>query len=172
VPPVRAPYRPFPDRRSLDLSDYTRLTQERGDQLAAGAAVELGQLADRTARLRGGRVVKLLGDGVLLAFDCPYDAVMTALKLVVEVEGSGLPAAHAGLHAGPLIKRDGDVYGNTVNVAARVGAQAKAGEVMVTDAVVESMGGASSSIAFESIGMVSLKGISAPVALFLARSPR
>ena len=57
----------------VDLTGYTHLTEEQGDESAVRAAVRLGELSETTAREHGGRVVKLLGDGVLLAADpCRY----------------------------------------------------------------------------------------------------
>jgi class 3 adenylate cyclase len=80
-------------------------------------------------------VVKLLGDGAMLHFDDAPSAVRGALTLVQSIATSDLPPAHAGVHAGPVIERDGDYFGRTVNVAARVSAFATAGEVLVTDEV-------------------------------------
>jgi adenylate cyclase len=68
----------------------------------------------------GGRVVKLLGDGVLVRFDEAAAAVEATLLLLAKLAAAGLPTGHAGVAAGPLIVREGDVFGRTVNMAARI----------------------------------------------------
>ncbi|MFL5724034.1 MAG: adenylate/guanylate cyclase domain-containing protein, partial [Chloroflexota bacterium] len=104
----------------VDLTGFTRMTEERGDDVAAEVAMRLGEVALETVASRGGRIVKLLGDGVLVRFDEAVAAADGALDLLVALPRAGLPTAHAGLSAGPLIVREGDVFGRTVNLAARV----------------------------------------------------
>ncbi|MFL5677358.1 MAG: hypothetical protein ACJ77X_06970 [Chloroflexota bacterium] len=104
----------------IDLTGFTRMTEERGDDVAAEVAMRLGEVALETVASRGGRIVKLLGDGVLVRFDDAVAAADGALDLLVALPRAGLPTAHAGLSAGPLIVREGDVFGRTVNLAARV----------------------------------------------------
>jgi adenylate cyclase len=104
----------------VDLTGFTQMTEERGDDVAAEVAMRLGEVALETVAGRGGRIVKLLGDGVLVRFDDATAAAECALDLLVALPRAGLPTAHAGLAAGPLIIREGDVFGRTVNLAARV----------------------------------------------------
>ena len=104
----------------IDLTGFTRLTEERGDEAAAAIAMRLGELATDTVRSRGGRVIKLLGDGVLVRFDDVAAAADATLHLLAALPLADLPSGHAGLASGPLIVRDGDVFGRTVNLAARV----------------------------------------------------
>jgi class 3 adenylate cyclase len=113
----------------LDITGYTRLTQERGDAAAAQLAERLGRLAQRTSIKYGGRPVKWLGDGVVFYFPNPGPGVVAALEMVTGVAEAGLPPAHVGLHSGPLIFQEGDYYGQTVNVAARIAESARPGEV-------------------------------------------
>ena len=154
----------------VDVSGYTRLTEEQGDDAAARIVVRLGELAEAAARANGGRVVKLLGDGVLLAFERSADAVGAALAIESAMRAADLPPTHAGIHAGGLIVRDGDVYGATVNVAARVAGHAGAGEVVVTGIVRDEADGAAamSGVSFEPVGEAALKGVADPVSLFRA----
>jgi adenylate cyclase len=77
------------------------------------------------------------------------------------------PAARIGIHQGPVIYRDGDYFGRDVNLASRVVARARGGEVLVTDAVVDAVGGGDY-LAFEGIGTVKLKGFNEPRSLFRA----
>lgn len=152
----------------VDVTDYSGLTAEHGDELAARTAVMLGELADDAVRATGGRVVKLLGDGVLLAFPDACTAVRTTLHLAAAMSAAGLPPAHAGVHAGPVIERDNDVYGATVITAARIGTVAAAGEILVSDAVRGECDGGIG-FAFTPRGEVALKGIGAPISLFEVR---
>jgi adenylate cyclase len=152
----------------VDLAEYTRMTEEHGDESAARAAVRLGELAEVAARAHDGRVIKLLGDGVLLAFERPAEAVAAALELTTSMPTAGLPPAHSGVHAGPVINRDGDVYGGTVNTAARVAGQARAGQVLVTQRVVDEVGTGHDHIVFEAAGESTLKGVEKPVMLYRA----
>jgi adenylate cyclase len=153
----------------LDLTGFTALTQARGDDEAAKLAVRLSDLVQETATARGGRAVKFLGDGVMLHFRDPSQAVAAALDLVDAIPQAGLPRARVGITAGPVVFRDGDYFGSAVNTAARMTDYARPGEVLVSEAVVES--GAEAVSAFESLGIVQLKGIRDPVRLFRAIRP-
>ncbi len=79
---------------------------------------------------------------------------------------AGLPPAHVGLHAGPVIFQEGDYYGQTVNLASRIAEYARPGEVLVSQAVVDASGG--SDVAFREIGPVELKGVGGAVRLHVA----
>jgi adenylate cyclase len=125
----------------IDLTGFTRLSEERGDEVAADVAMQLGELARRAAGRHGGRVVKLLGDGVLLRLPAAAAAVDATLELLDALAAAGLPAGHAGIHAGPLIEREGDVFGRSVNLAARVSDVTPSGEVYVTAEVVGALVG-------------------------------
>jgi adenylate cyclase len=151
----------------VDVTDFTRLTAEGGDEVGARIAVRLGELADEVARRHDGRVIKLLGDGVLLLFKDADDAVLASLELGEAMVRSGLPPAHGGVHAGPVVQRDGDVYGATVNTASRVADRAASGSILVTAAAVAACDGAQ--IAFEPRGDLALKGIDDPIPVFEAR---
>jgi adenylate cyclase len=141
----------------LDITGYTRLTQEQGDMAAADLATELARLVERTSGRHGGRPVKWLGDGVMFHFKRPGDGVVAALEMVDGVGEAGLPPAHVGLHAGPVIYREGDYYGQTVNVASRIADYARPGEVLVSQDVVDESEG--SAAEFREIGPVELKGV-------------
>jgi len=153
----------------LDLSGYTRVTDERGDEAAAELAGVLNRLVQQTSAPYGGKAVKWLGDGVMFWFREPGQGVAAALDMVDGARSAGLPPAHVGLHAGPVLFQEGDYFGRTVNVAARIADYARQGEVLVSQDVVEAA--ASARVAFEEIGPVELKGISDPVRLSVARRP-
>jgi adenylate cyclase len=86
----------------MDLSGYTALTEEIGDQAAAERAGTLGTLVQELANGHGGRVVKLLGDGAMLVFPDPSTAVACGLEMVEQVERAGLPPARVGIASGPV----------------------------------------------------------------------
>ena len=149
----------------LDLSGYTRLTEEEGDEKAAAHATSLAELVQSDIGPRGGRIVKLLGDGIMLHFADAAQAAPCALILVDHVQKAGLPPARVGLAAGPTIVRDGDYFGRTVNLAARIADYARPREVVVSDDVAALTGSAAE---FREIGPVMLKGMDAPVTLLTA----
>ena len=144
---------------------FTRLTEERGDDVAAEIAANLADLTQRAARARGGLPVKWLGDGVMFFFKRPGAAVQAALEMVRQAPAAGLPPAHVGIHAGPIVVQNGDYFGRTVNLAARIAGQAGAGQVLVTDAVVAA---GCDGVRFETLGPVRLKGFTRPVRLHRA----
>ena len=147
----------------LDITGYTRLTEERGDEAAAELAARLTPLVQRPAERHGGKVVKWLGDGVMFHFREPTGGVVAALEMIDAISAAGLPPAHVGLHTGPVVFQGGDYFGRTVNLAARIGEQAAPGQVLVTKEIVDRV--ASDGIAFEPVGAVELKGVSEPVFL-------
>jgi adenylate cyclase len=123
-------------------------------------------MVQRTSVQHGGRPVKWLGDGVMFWFRDPGPAVVAALEMAEHVKSAGLPPAHVGLHAGPVLFQDGDYYGLTVNLASRIADYARPGEVLVSQAVVEASAGAP--VAFTEIGPVELKGVAGSVRLHIA----
>ena len=121
----------------------------------------------RTSVQHGGRPVKWLGDGVMLHFPDPAQGVLAALDMVDGVVAAGLPPAHVGLSCGPVVLRDGDYFGQTVNLAARIADYARRGEVLVSQAIVDA--GPAPGVAFDDLGDVELKGVAGVVHLQAAR---
>jgi adenylate cyclase len=151
----------------LDLTGYTRLTEEHGDAEAAALADRLADIVQRGSRSHGGEAVKWVGDGVMFRFRDPSAAVASSLEMVEEIPAAGLPPAHVGVAAGPVIRQGGDYYGRTVNLASRISDRAASGQVLVSEPVVElaSVPG----VTFVGIGAIELQGLKAPVDLFEAR---
>ena len=150
----------------LDLAGYTRLTEEQGDAAAADLAETLAVLVNRSAREHGGVPVKWLGDGVMVHYREPAGAVLSALQLVAQLPEAGLPPAHVGVAAGPVVVQGGDYFGRTVNLAARIAAHASAGQVLVSQSVAESV--PPQGVRFAELGEQLLKGIGRPVRLLEA----
>jgi adenylate cyclase len=151
----------------LDLSGYTRMTEEHGDQVAAELAGQLSRMVRNAAMEHGGKPVKWLGDGVMLHFRQAGPGVLAALRMVENAPTIGLPPAHVGLHAGPVLFQEGDYFGRTVNIAARIADYARPGEVLVSQEVLDASGDVP--VAFTEIGPVELKGVSGLVRLHAAR---
>jgi class 3 adenylate cyclase len=150
----------------VDLTGYTRLTELRGDEFAARLASNLASLVEDISRRRGGRPIRWLGDGGMFHFKDPYAATLAGLDMAESAEGAGLPPMHIGIHTGPVIFQDGDVYGRTVNLASRIASHATAGQVLASEETVRRTVG--DAVRFEPLGDVALKGLDRPVALYRA----
>lgn len=150
----------------LDMTGYTRLTEERGDEAAADLAASMARMVQRTSREHGGKLVKWLGDGVMFFYRDPGPGVVAALKMLDGIKDAGMPPAHVGIHAGPVVFQEGDYFGRTVNVAARIAAYARPGEILVSQEVVDAS--AVEGVSFTDIGPADLKGVAAPLSLYSA----
>jgi adenylate cyclase len=151
-----------------DLAGYTALTEVMGDEEGArvvdGYCTSVRQLLPEY----GAREVKSIGDALLIRVPKAESAVRLGLRIALEVGAQhGFPAVRVGMHHGPAIERDGDFFGRTVNIAARVSALAGAGEVLVTEEIVQA-GGDVESVHFLERGRHPLKGIDEPVLIYLA----
>lgn len=149
-----------------DLSGYTRLTEEQGDDAAAQVALGLIEVVSEVAARHRGTVVKMLGDGVHFHFAEPRDAVLASLDIVDAVRPHGLPPAHVGVEAGPMIYEEGDYFGRTVNLAARIASRAEADQVFVGEGVATLVRPAGFRLV--EVGSFELKGIAAPMTLYQA----
>ena len=164
---IRAmPSRQPPAIAFLDLTGYTELAEERGDEAAADLATALAGVVNRTAQEHGGRPVKWLGDGVMFHFPDAGGAVLGGLHLLEQTEESVRVPARIGINAGAIVQQEGDFFGRTVNVAARIADYAKPHEVLVSE---EARSGAEvDGVEFELVGDVELKGVSRAVRLHRA----
>jgi adenylate cyclase len=151
-----------------DLSGYTRLTEESGDEEAARVSLKLAELVNEIASRHRGAVVKMLGDGVHFHFRDPRDAVLASLGIVDTVHPAGLPPAHVGVNAGPMIYDEGDYFGRTVNIAARIASQAGPNQVFVGEDVLRHV--TPSGFRLVEVGAFELKGIAEPLMLYEAIS--
>jgi class 3 adenylate cyclase len=141
----------------VDLTGFTHLTETIGDEAAAGLALRLGEVTIDAVRPFDGRLVKLLGDGALVRFESAVGAVDGTLALLEALPLAGLPTGHAGVAAGPRFNRDGDVFGRTVNLAARLSDAAADGTVLVPASLVPELPG--DRLAFGAGEAVGLQGI-------------
>jgi len=121
-----------------DLEGFTRYTARAGDEAASALLAQHHLAIGPVVRGRGGRVLKRIGDGLMLAFPDPAAAVHCALELL---DTAPEPLRlRAGVHCGEVVVTRDDVIGHVVNVAARVTEAAGGGEVLVTDAAADSAG--------------------------------
>jgi adenylate cyclase len=123
-----------------DIVGYTRQTRSLSRE-------ELGRLVDvfearalATVTSHGGRIIKTIGDEILYAADRPEDAASIALELVEEhVADADFPTLRVGVAWGPVLQRLGDVFGPTVNIAARLTSVARPGRVLVDKELAEAL---------------------------------
>jgi len=146
-----------------DLAGYTRLTEEVGE-LEAVDAVERFVEAVEVTLPDEARVIKTIGDEVMIVGSDP--GALTDWAVGFQRLQGGRPEPRIGIHCGDALYRDGDYYGRDVNIAARVGARAAGGEVLVTRPVVD-LGGPH--LQFERIAEITLKGFSESTEIFVAR---
>jgi class 3 adenylate cyclase/YHS domain-containing protein len=122
-----------------DLSGFTALTEAHGDLDAAEVAGRFHELAE--VALQGGtRLIKTIGDAVMTASPTSPAALATALELARLVEATPrFPTIRIGIDAGPVVERGRDLFGATVNIAARTAAHARAGQILCTRRVSEQL---------------------------------
>jgi adenylate cyclase len=151
----------------VDLSGFTSLTEKEGDIQALTYARRLERIVRRQALRGGPRIVKRLGDGLMLASPSAI-AMLEGVIRIVETTRSreDMPSCRAGVAYGKALSRAGDYFGHTVNVAARILTRAGPAEVLVTDQVVEAAGGGPFS--FREPSDVALRGIAESVRLWHA----
>lgn len=149
----------------LDLSRFTALTDIHGDQTAVDVADQFISSATSAADEVGGRLVKTLGDGALFVFDDPAAAIRAAEATSHRLHGvESMPEMTGGAATGPVIDRDGDVFGATVNLAARLADLAPAGELRVDDTTARAA--AHDDWQVEPLGPVEVRGFHEPRTLF------
>jgi adenylate cyclase len=145
------------------MAGFTALTEAHGDFDAADTATRFAELT-RAALGVDDRLIKTIGDAVLVTSRTPRAALELVDRLLTyAAHEKTLPALRAGLHHGPAIEREGDVFGAAVNLAARVSAEAYAGEVLATSAV--ALAASERGIPVVEIGPVALKNVGEPTVL-------
>jgi len=155
-----------------DLVGFTEFTALSGDDAALELLAAQSRLVDEVLPADA-RVVKELGDGLLLYFRDPAEAVLAGLDLQrtfeAESESTGMPLwIRVGMHAGVVRERGRDLVGHDVNVAARIVDVAGAGEVLVSDAVRRDAQPRVPTVEFVELGPVVMKGIPDPIRLWRA----
>lgn len=125
----------------VDLAGFTRLSVEVDASTLTDIVARWEELAYETTARFAGRVVKTIGDEVMVA-GLPEGVARIAAAIVSEAAASPLlPSARGGCAAGPVIFRDGDYYGPVVNLASRLAELAAPGQVLVSEAMREQLRG-------------------------------
>jgi class 3 adenylate cyclase len=152
-----------------DIADSTALTERLGDAAFREKARTLDEALRGAIAANGGTAIegKLLGDGVLATFGAAREAIGCAQTCHAAADAAGL-ALHVGMHAGDVIREEGNVFGGAVNIAARVAGEAAAGETLVSQTV-RDLARTSAGVSFEDLGDRELKGVSDPVRLYEVR---
>jgi adenylate cyclase len=149
-----------------DLVGFVRFTEEAGEAEALDLIERFVEAVEETLP-RDARVVKNIGDGVMIVGNDP--AALTDWAIGFQDGFAKRSRPRIGIHYGRTMYRDGDYYGRDVNLASRVVSRAHGGEVLVTEPTYELVG-SDSTLKFEPIGEVELKGFSEPIALYVARA--
>lgn len=146
-----------------DIVDSTALTERLGDSSFRDKARGLDTTLRQIVRDHDGMPIegKLLGDGVLATFSSARQAIEAALRCGTAGDDCGLPL-HLGLHAGDVIREEGNVFGGAVNIAARISGESGPGEVLVSD-IVRGLARTSAGVSFDDVGERELKGVSESV---------
>src|SRR6266581_8412973 len=148
----------------MDLVGFSALTAERGDDSAADVALRLFASVRRVLPRYRGQEIKTIGDAMMVRCEDPRDGLELGLEISEQIGDEGeLPPLRIGVHTGPAVSRDGDWYGNAVNVAARLCSAAGGGEVLVSEATREAAG-APAHISFGARRLHWLKNVPEPVA--------
>ena len=155
-----------------DIVGFTEFTALRGDD----EAIELLSLQEGIVTEELGdesRIVKQLGDGLMIWFADSCAAIETGLRLQERFEEAAwdrdMPLwVRIGLHSGQQSRRGDDLIGHDVNVAARIVNLADSGEVLASEATVRSADGGVPDVEFKRLGPVVMKGIPNPINLFRA----
>jgi class 3 adenylate cyclase len=153
-----------------DIVDSTALTERLGDAGFREASRNLDTALRSGIREVGGVAVdgKLLGDGLLATFPSAAQAIDGARRCLALSAASEL-GLHIGVHAGDVIREEGNVFGGAVNIAARICALSAPGEILVSD-VVRGMARTSAGVAFEDRGEQAMKGVGEPVRVYVVRT--
>jgi class 3 adenylate cyclase/YHS domain-containing protein len=162
-----------------DLSGFTALTETHGDAEAADLARGFFDQIRELLPDHGGEEVKTLGDAMMIRCGDVSSGLGLALRIVHEVGARhGFPSVRVGLHTGPAVQRDGDWFGATVNLAARISAAAAGGEILLSATTATAAraprGGAVSGVPFHQNvilrprGRRELRNVGAAVELFEA----
>src|SRR5207248_2896182 len=163
---------------AADVAGYSRLMGEDEEGTLAALKAIRRELSDPKISDHRGRIVKTTGDGVLVEFASVVDALGCATEIqarMAERNASVMPDKRIefriGIHQGDIVVEDGDIFGDGVNVAARLEGLAEPGGICVSGRVQEDAAG-KLDLAFEDIGEQSLKNIVRPLRVYRIRIGR
>ncbi|CAN5467079.1 adenylate/guanylate cyclase domain-containing protein [soil metagenome] len=143
-----------------DLSDFTAYAEARGDATAFEAIERFATVVTAEMGERG-QVLKALGDGYMISFENPVAAVATCARIIKRMRSDDALGVHASVHHGVALHREGDYFGNTVNLAARLLGLAERNQLVVSANVVRKTSDAP--FEWESLGTRQVRGLSEPI---------
>ncbi|MGH6926560.1 MAG: adenylate/guanylate cyclase domain-containing protein [Propylenella sp.] len=154
---------------SADVVGYSRLMGRSESGTLARLKAARAEVVDPAIAEHGGRIVKTTGDGLLVEFSSAVDAVQCGVALQTAMAGRSEPAAdgellqyRVGVHVGDIIIDGEDIFGDGVNVAARIEGLAESGGVAISDAVIQHVRGRVE-VDFADRGMHEVKNIEQPL---------
>ncbi|WGD55076.1 adenylate/guanylate cyclase domain-containing protein [Bradyrhizobium sp. CB1650] len=158
---------------AADVAGYSRLMGANEVGTLAALKACRREIVDPASARHGGRIVKTTGDGMLVEFASAVDAVISAMAVQEEMARRagqlGAPITfRIGINVGDIILDAGDIFGDGVNIAARVESECEPGGVYLSDDAFRQVRG-KTPFAFEDLGERSLKNIERPVRLYAAR---
>src|SRR5712671_5845003 len=161
---------------AADVAGYSRLIEADEEGTLGRLKALRAEIIDPKIAEHRGRIVKTSGDGLLVEFGSVVDALRCAAEVQGALAESNAPlppdrriAFRIGIHQGDIVVEDGDIFGDGVNVAARLEGLAEPGGICVSARVQEDAAGRLD-LAFEDIGEQALKNIARPVRVFRVRS--
>lgn len=148
----------------VDMAGFTALTEAQGDDDAADVATRFAEMA-RACLGPGDRLVKTIGDAVFVTSPTAAAGIELVERLLMQTSSQvAFPSLRAGLHFGEAVQRDHDIFGAAVNLAARVAAEAFAGEVICTQPIADAA--KDQDIPVVELGPVPLKNVRKSIELF------
>jgi adenylate cyclase len=149
----------------VDIASFTALAESVGDDTAIRVLDRIDDIVRPVLVEHDGKLVKQVGDGFMLAFRDPADAVRFAVATLNELaRDPDLPAIRVGINTGPALYRTGDYLGGAVNVASRVVNAAMPGQILLTQPV--AVAAEKVDIPVEEVGVRMMRGVDEPLALF------
>lgn len=151
-----------------DLVGFTEYTETEGDSAALGVLEQQTGLMNEITAEMDARIVKELGDGLMVWFGTPVDAIEGATAMLVAIEAArtddGFPVAiRMGLHLGEMLRRGDDLVGATVNIASRITDLAGPGELLASEAAVDGCGAHPPTARLDPVGPAPVKGVTEPI---------
>ena len=160
----------------FDVEGYTEFTATHGDEAGLALADSLLDIAEELVEGARGTVVKRLGDGLMASFATPQEAIrcatgtQRALQVRAELQDEApVAAAKIAIHWGEAVQREGDLYGNTVNLTARLLDKARGGQTLITDECREALGDDAGALDLKRVGRLAGKGLKDRPSVYLVR---
>lgn len=149
-----------------DLKDFSAYAEAHGDRAAADLIERLAVVITGVLGHHG-HVVKALGDGFMLTYREPSEAVAACVRIIEQMRGAGAPGVHAGVHQGVVLYREGDYFGRAVNLAARLLGLAGRDEIFASEEVMRATAGR---FDWESDGARDIRGFGESVCVYRLRA--